>query len=214
MNISIILYIVQGAEVTLKLFTVTLLFSVPIGFLLAIGKVAGGKLLRALLSFYTWVVRGTPLMLQIIFIFYGLPVILGFSWGGDRMLAASIAFIINYAAYFTEIFRAGILSVDKGQFEAAKALGMSYPQTMWRIVIPQAIKRSLPPTGNEFITLIKDTALVIVIALPDVLRNTREIVSREVSTEAFFVAAAIYLILTYGIVLFFKFAEKKLDYYD
>ncbi len=209
---SIIFYILAGANTTLRIFFVTLIFAIPLGILFAIGKIAGGKIIKGILDIYTWLLRGTPLMLQIFFVFYGIPQLLGIKL--DRDLAAYIAFIINYTAYFTEIFRAGILSIEKGQFEASKALGMSYPQTMRRIVIPQAIKRVLPPVGNEFITLIKDTSLVMVIAIPDIMRNTKEIVSREASPETFIIAAVIYLILTYGIVFLFSKTEKRLSYYD
>lgn len=209
---DIIFYILAGANTTLRIFFVTLVFAIPLGILFAIGKIAGGKIIKGILETYTWLLRGTPLMLQIFFVFYGIPQLFGLKL--DRDLAAYIAFIINYTAYFTEIFRAGILSIEKGQFEASKALGMSYPQTMWRIIIPQALKRVLPPVGNEFITLIKDTSLVMVIAIPDIMRNTKEIVSREASPETFIIAAIIYLILTYGIVFIFSKTEKRLSYYD
>lgn len=209
---DIVFYILAGANTTLRIFVVTLVFAIPLGIVFAIGKIAGGKLIKGLLDIYTWLLRGTPLMLQIFFVFYGIPQLFGITL--DRNLAAYIAFVINYAAYFTEIFRAGILSIEKGQFEASKALGMSYPQTMWRIIIPQAVKRVLPPVGNEFITLIKDTSLVMVIAIPDIMRNTKEIVSREASPATFIIAALIYLILTYGIVYIFSKTEKKLSYYD
>lgn len=209
---NITLYILEGASVSLKVFFVTTIFSIPLGIIFAIGKIVGIKPLRWLLDIYTWVLRGTPLMLQLFFVFFGLQYILGIKLG--RMNAAYFAFIINYAAYFTEIFRAGIQSIDKGQFEAAKALGMSYKQTMSRIVLPQAIKRVLPPTGNEIITLIKDTSLVMVIANGDIMRNTKEIVSRDGRVDAFIIAAIIYLILTYFIVFLFNKIEFKLSYYE
>lgn len=209
---SIIFYILEGANTTLRIFFVTLIFAIPLSILFAIGKIAGGKIIKGILDIYTWLLRGTPLMLQIFFVFYGIPQLTGIKL--DRNLAADLAFIINYTAYFTEIFRAGILSIERGQFEASKALGLSYPQTMWRIIMPQAFKRVLPPVGNEFITLIKDTSLVMVIAIPDIMRNTKEIVSREASPETFIIAAIIYLILTYGIVFIFSKSEKKLSYYD
>ena len=212
-DVNIVLYILKGAEATLKIFAMTLIFSIPIGTICAIGKVSGGAVIKAILDFYTWLIRGTPLMLQLLFVFYGLPALFSIKFDA-RITAAYVAFIINYGAYFTEIFRGGIQSIDKGQFEAAKALGMSYPQTMWRIVIPQALKNSLPPLGNEVITLIKDTSLALVIAVPEIIRHTREVVSAQVSPEAFFVAAVIYLCLAYGVVLLFKFLEKKLGYYD
>jgi len=209
---DVVLFILAGGSTTLKIFFITIVFSIPLGVIFAIGKIAGGKAVRTILDVYTWLLRGTPLMLQIFFVFYGLPQLLHITL--DRYVAAYLAFIVNYAAYFTEIFRAGIKSIDKGQFEASKALGMSYPQTMWRIIIPQAVKRVLPPVGNEFITLIKDTALAMVIAIPDIMRNTKEIVSSGSKPETFFIAAVIYLVLTYGIVLCFNKLEKKLSYYE
>ncbi len=209
---DVVLYILAGGSTTLKIFFITIIFSIPLGVVFAIGKIAGGKVIRMILEVYTWLLRGTPLMLQLFFVFYGIPQLLHIRL--DREFAAYLAFVINYAAYFTEIFRAGILSIDKGQFEASKALGMSYPQTMRRIIIPQAVKRVLPPVGNEFITLIKDTALAMVIAIPDIMRNTKEIVSGGSKPETFIIAAVIYLILTYGIVLCFNRFEKKLSYYE
>lgn len=209
--INITQYILQGASVSLKVFFVTALFSIPLGILFAIGKISGFKPIQWVLEIYTWVLRGTPLMLQLLFVYFGLR------YAGvniEKINAVFLAFIINYAAYFTEIFRAGIQSIDKGQFEASKALGMSYWQTMRRIVLPQAIKRVLPPTGNEIITLVKDTALVMVLAVGDIMRNTKEVVSRDFRVDAFFIAAIIYLILTYFIVFIFKKLEKKLSYYD
>ena len=118
---DLILYILAGGSTTLKIFFVTIMFAIPLGIIFAIGKIAGGKLIRTILEIYTWLLRGTPLMLQLFFVFYGIPQILHIKL--DREIAAYLAFVINYAAYFTEIFRAGILSIDKGQFEASKASG-------------------------------------------------------------------------------------------
>lgn len=205
-------YILQGATVSLKVFFVTAIFSIPLGILFAIGKIVGIKPIRWILDLYTWLLRGTPLMLQLFFVFFGLQYLIGIKL--DRLTAAYVAFVINYAAYFTEIFRAGIQSIDKGQFEASKALGMTYRQTMIRIILPQAVKRVLPPTGNEIITLIKDTALLMVLAIGDIMRNTKEIVSRDFRVDAFIIAAVIYLALTYFIVFIFNKLEKKLSYYD
>jgi polar amino acid transport system permease protein len=160
---------------------------------------------------YTWLFRGTPLLLQIFFVYFGLP-ILGIEF--SRETAAYVAFIVNYAAYFTEIFRAGIQSIDKGQYEAAKALGMSSKLTMRRIIIPQAVKVIIPPLGNEGVTLIKDTALVSAIALADILRNAKSMVSRSVSVEGYIIAAVLYLIMTFIIINIFKYVEKRFAYYN
>jgi len=210
-DLNIVLYILKGAEATLKIFATTLVFAIPIGMIFAMGKVAGGRVVRSFLGLYTWIIRGTPLMLQLLFVFYGLPAIFEIRFE-ERITAAYVAFIINYAAYFTEIFRGGIQSIEKGQFEAAKALGMSYLQAMYRIIIPQALRNSLPAMGNEVITLVKDTSLAVVIAVPEIIRHTREVVAREVAIEAFFVAAVIYLCLTYLIILSFRALEKKFSY--
>lgn len=165
------------------------------------------------MEFYTSVVRGTPLLLQIFFVYYGLPILIpGLRF--ERFTAASLTFILNYAAYFTEIFRGGIQSIEKGQYEAAKVLGMNYRQTMTRIILPQTIKRVLPPISNEAITLVKDTALIVVLGIGDVLRNSKEIVARDFTIIPFIIAAGIYLILNYMMVLLFKKLEKRYAVYE
>ncbi len=179
--------------------------------LCAMGKLTKITPLKWLLEGYTWLFRGTPLLLQLMFFYFGLP-ILGIEL--SRESAAYFTFIFNYGAYFTEIFRAGIQSIDKGQYEAAKALGMDYKMTMKRIILPQAIKVILPPTGNEAVTLIKDTALVSVIALADILRNAKSVVSRTVSVEGYIVAAVLYLLMTLVIINIFKYIEKRYAYYN
>ena len=176
------------------------------------GKMTKIAPLKWLLEMYTWIFRGTPLLLQLFFTYFGLKILFGIEL--SKEMAAYLTFIINYAAYFTEIFRAGIQSIDKGQYEAAKALGMNYGQTMKRIIIPQAIKVILPPTGNEAVTLIKDTALVSVIALADILRNAKSVVSRTASVEGYLIAAALYLIMTFVIIKFFQYIEKRFAYYN
>lgn len=208
---DISLFILQGAAISLKIYVVTIAFAIPLGMLCAIGKLTRFAPLKWFLEMYTWLFRGTPLLLQLMFFYFGLP-ILGIEL--SREMAAYLAFIINYAAYFTEIFRAGIQSIDKGQYEAAKALGMNYKLTMKRIIIPQAVKVILPPTGNEAVTLIKDTALVSVISLADILRNAKSVVSRTVSVEGYIIAAVLYLILTFVIINIFKYIERRFAYYN
>lgn len=210
--LSITLYILKGSGVTLGLYAATAVFSLPLGLMFALGKISKNKILSSAVGIYTWVFRGTPLLLQLFFTYYGLPVF-GVRWSGP-FIPAALTFIVNYAAYLTEIFRAGIQSIDKGQYEAAKVLGMNYSQTMRKIIIPQTIKRILPPLGNEAITLVKDTALVSVIALAEILRNAKEIVTREFIITPFFIAAAIYLVFTSVIVLTFNRMEKKYSYYE
>jgi polar amino acid transport system permease protein len=206
-------YILQGAGVTVRLFVLTLVFSLPLGFLGAVGKVSRRTSLTVPLGLYTSVVRGTPLLLQLFFVYYGLPLlipVLRF----DRFTAAVVTFIINYAAYFVEIFRGGIQSIERGQYEAAKVLGMNYRQTMVRIVLPQTLKRVLPPVSNEAITLVKDTALVVVLGIGEILRNSKEVVSRDFTITPFVIAGVIYLTLNYGLVWTFGRLEKRYQVYE
>ncbi|MDD2189558.1 MAG: amino acid ABC transporter permease [Eubacteriales bacterium] len=207
---NITLYILQGAVISLKIYLITIVFSIPLGMLFAMGKLSRFKPVKWLLEIYTWVFRGTPLLLQLLFVYFGLPY-LGIEL--SREMAAYVTFVVNYAAYFTEIFRAGIQSIGRGQYEAAKALGLNYKLTMKRIIIPQAIKVILPPTGNEAVTLIKDTALASVIALSDILRNAKSMVSRTASIEGYIIAAILYLIMTFVIINIFKYIEKRFAYY-
>ena len=206
-------YILEGGAVTLKLFFITLVFSLPLGFVCAMAKTSRIKTVRVIMEIYTSVVRGTPLLLQIFFVYYGLPIIFP-GLRLERFSAAALTFVLNYGAYFTEIFRGGIQSIDRGQYEASRVLGMSYVQTMTRIVLPQTIKRVLPPVANEAITLVKDTALVVVLGIGDILRNSKEIVSRDFTITPFVIAAAVYLVLNYAVVLFFRKLEQRYSVYE
>lgn len=208
---SITPFLLTGVVTTLKLYVVVAVFSVPLGIVSSIGKVSGPKALRKVLGLYTWVSRGTPLLLQLFFVYFGLPV---FGIRFEPFTAASIAFIFNYGAYLTEIFRAGIESIDKGQYEAAKALGMNYVQTMRRIVLPQTVKRILPPTCSEAINLVKDSALVAAIGMGDLLRAAKQVVTRDFNVTAFFVAFVFYLIMSSVIVKVFERLEQKYSIYE
>ncbi|MBI0182454.1 amino acid ABC transporter permease [Snodgrassella sp. W8158] len=200
-----------GAKITLSLFAITLLLSIPLGLVLALLRLSGIRVLDYIVNFYIWVMRGTPLMLQIFFIYFALPAV---NILLPAYTTAVVAFVLNYAAYFAEIFRAGIQGVGKGQYEAAKTLGMSYGQTMRRIVLPQMWKKILPPLSNETITLVKDTSLVYVLALQDVMRVTYQLVQREFNLMPFFVAAAFYLIMTLILTWGFQKMEKRYARYD
>ncbi|NUE66444.1 MULTISPECIES: amino acid ABC transporter permease [Snodgrassella] len=200
-----------GAKITLSLFAITLLLSIPLGLVLALLRLSGIKALDYIVNFYIWVMRGTPLMLQIFFIYFALPAV---NILLPAYTTAVVAFVLNYAAYFAEIFRAGIQGVGKGQYEAAKTLGMSYGQTMRRIVLPQMWKKILPPLSNETITLVKDTSLVYVLALQDVMRVTYQLVQREFNLMPFSVAAAFYLIMTLILTWGFQKMEKRYARYD
>ena len=162
--------LLEGAGTTLKLFVITLLLSIPLGLVLALQRVSRWAAVRQTVNGYIWLMRGTPLMLQLLFIYFALPFVPVIGIRLPDFPSAIVAFALNYAAYFAEIFRAGIQSVDRGQYEAAKSLGMSYGQTMRRVVLPQMVRHILPPMSNEAITLVKDTSLIYVLALNDLLR--------------------------------------------
>lgn len=202
--------ILKGSVITVELFIITIILSLLLGVLVALGKTSKIKPLRIILSLYTWAFRGTPLLLQLFFIYFGLPVI-GINL--DPMVAAALAFTVNYGAYFAEIFRAGIESVDKGQFEAAKVLGMSYSKTMIKIIIPQAIKIVIPPICNENTNLIKDTSLVAAIGLGDLLRGAKEGVMSDFTIFPFVIAAVMYLFLTSFLVFAFSKLEQRFNVY-
>ncbi len=200
--ISIIPQMLLGTVDTLRLFFITIVLAIPLGILLAFCRVSSFKILRNVVAAYVYVLRGTPLMLQLLFVYFGLPFIPVIGIRLDDFPAAVLAFVLNYGAYFCEIFRAGIQAIPKGQYEAAKTLGMNYVQTMKRIILPQVFKIILPPVSNETITLVKDTSLIYVLAMNDLLRTTRNLVQRDFNIMPFVVAAVFYLvmsmILTYG----------------
>ena len=202
-----------GLQVTLKIFIITIVLSLPLGVVMAIARISKIKPLSKFMGAYIYIMRGTPLMRQILFIYYGLPFIIDGLKLAD-FPAAIIAFVFNYAAYFAEIFRGGIQSIDKGQYEGAKVLGMTYVQTMRRIILPQVVKRVLPPVANETINLLKDTSLVYILAMNDILRITRSIVQRDFDTTAFIVAAVFYLFFTFILTKVFSYLEKRFAVYD
>jgi len=212
--IEVFKYVLKGLNVSATVYAATILISIPLGIVFAIGKVSKIKPIQWILGVYTWLLRGTPLLLQLYFVAFGIPILFPALKDVDRIVLASVAFIINYAAYFTEIFRGGILSIDKGHFEAGKALGMPNHKIMSRIIVPQALKKVLPSTGNEAITLIKDTALVGVIALEDIFRHAKEVSGRTMKVDGYIAAGIIYLIITYLIVYVFKKLEERYSYYD
>ncbi|MDR0226495.1 MAG: amino acid ABC transporter permease [Burkholderiaceae bacterium] len=203
-----------GALVTLKLFVITLALSIPLGLTLALLRISRFGALRRAVGGYIWLMRGTPLMLQMLFIYFALPFVPVIGVRLPDFPAAVVAFALNYAAYFAEIFRAGIQSIDRGQYEGAKVLGMSYSQTMRRIVLPQMWARILPPISNETITLVKDTSLIYVLALNDLLRAARGIVQRDFTITPFVVAAGFYLVMTLVLTWIFQYLEKRHAKYD
>lgn len=202
-----IYYIAKGLDITLRLYLITVFFSVPLGLLLALGELSKVSIIKKFVTFYTWIFRGTPLLLQLFFMYYGLPV-MGITL--SPLGAASITFIINYSAYLCEIFRGSIQGINKGQYEAAKVLGMGYRQTLVRVVLPQALRTALPPLSNEAIALIKDTSLVSIIGTAEILRNSKELVTRDFTIIPFFICGIFYLVLSTFILLVFKKLEKRM----
>ena len=209
---TLIKLMLGGMETTLSIFFLTLLFAIPLGMLVAQGRMSKTGLLRLPTSLYIYIMRSTPLMLQIMFIYFLLPTILPFRV--DRFPAVIFAFVINYAAYFAEIFRGGIQSIPVGQYEAGKVLGYTKAQTFWRIILPQVVKRVLLPTTNEVITLIKDTALAYTVAVVEIMTIAKKQVSGSSSIEPYFVAILMYLLLNGVAEQLCKFFERKLDYYQ
>jgi polar amino acid transport system permease protein len=200
-------YLLDGAWYSLQLFFLTLIITTPVSFVLA-GVYRFVRVLRPVINAYTWVFRGTPLMLQLFFFLFGLPAM---GIAVDRYWVAVIGFAINYTAYFVEIIRAGLEALPIDQEESAFIMGASVPYTFEKILMPQALRSQLPVFANEWITLIKDTALVTVIAIPDLLRKVREVVSRDFTISPFFIAAIFYLLFSYIIILGLKQLEKRFD---
>lgn len=203
--------ILQGAEVTLTIFAVTLILSLPLGGLAALGRISTFAPLRYLMEFYVWIMRGTPLMLQLLFVYFALPMV------GIRLpdfAAALLAFTMNYTAYFAEIFRAGIQAIPKGQYEAAVALGLKHWQMMRYVIFPQVLRVVLPPISNETINLVKDTSLIYILAMNDLLRVARTIVQREFDMTPFVIAGMFYLAMTAVLTWGFKKLEQKYGSYE
>ena len=205
-----VVLMLEGSEVTLEIFCVTLVLALPLGILAALGRLSPLRPLSRFMEVYIWRMRGTPLMLQLLFVYFALPMV-GILL--PDIAAALLAFTLNYAAYFAEIFRAGIQSVPRGQYEAAKTLGMTYGQTMRRIILPQVIRIVLPPISNETINLVKDTSLIYILAMNDLLRVARTIVQREFDMTPFVVAAVFYLAMTAVLTWGFKKLEAHYGKY-
>lgn len=203
----------QGTLISLEIFFLTILLAMPLGLFVAFGRMSKIKIISVPIRFYQLLMRGTPLILQLMFVFFVPYYIFGTPFK-SRFTAAIVAFVLNYAAYFAEIYRGGIESIDQGQYEAAKVLGYSKAQTYLRIIIPQVVKRILPPMGNEFMTLVKDTALAQTIGVVELYRNATNITSRTSSIAPLIVAGIIYFVLNFVVEKFFLRAEKKLDYYQ
>ncbi|WP_028330016.1 amino acid ABC transporter permease [Brachyspira alvinipulli] len=207
--ISTTIYLLKGTYTTLCLYIVTVLFSLPLSMLFAALQFSAPKFVKYIFDIYAWIFRGTPLILQLIFFYYGLPLMTNNAIAFPAFTSAAITFVLNYSAYLMEIFRAGIESIEKGQYEAAFALNLNYRQIMTRIILPQAVRRVLPPLSNEAINLIKDTALVIVLGIGDLMLHARQILTRDYKLLPFLIAAIIYLLFTSVLVFVFRQLEKK-----
>jgi polar amino acid transport system permease protein len=225
--------LLKGAGVSLEIFILTLIFSLPLALLVAFGRMSRNVVVSGIVKCYLLVMRGTPLILQLIFIYFAPKYLLMFLtdslsgvitspgfWAAvktilsyNRFIAVIIAFTLNYAAYFAEIYRGGIESISRGQYEAAKVLGFTGPQTFGRIILPQVIKRILPAAGNEVITLVKDTALAQVIGVAELFRAAHNASAREFSTMPIFMAGLFYLVMNWAVTVIFARIEKRLSYY-
>ena len=209
---QITLDLLAGFLENCKLFALTLLLALPLGLVVTLGTMCRFRPIRYLSRGFVWIIRGTPLMLQLFVVLYAPGLLFG-APVQSRMSAALIAFVVNYAAYFSEIYRGGIESIPDGQYEAAKVLGFNKKQTFFRIILPQVVKRIIPPMGNEFITLVKDTSLAQVIAVVELLKVTNNWVSSAVSMVPFVIAAVFYLVMNGVVTRCFTIAEKRLSYY-
>ena len=194
------------------IFAITLLLALPLGLIVYMGSMSKFKPLKWLTKAFVWVIRGTPLMLQLFVVFYIPPLVSNGGFNFPRMQAALIAFVINYAAYFSEIYRGGIEAIPKGQYEAGQVLGMKKTQIFFKVVLMQVVKRITAPIGNEIITLVKDTSLASVIAIPEILMNAKDF-SMEGLIWPLFYSAVFFLAFCGILTLLFSFIEKKLDYY-
>ena len=211
----------DGFLTTLLIFAVTLVAAIPLGLIIAFGSMSKFAPIKALPNFmpirwitktFVWIIRGTPLMLQIIIIFYGPGLMFGMQ-GLNRLPSVLVAFIINYACYFSEIYRGGIESIPKGQYEAGQVLGMTKTQIFFKIVLFQVIKRIVAPMGNEVITLVKDTSLARVVAVTELVKAAETIISLKAIIWPLFYIAVFYLLFSGLLTLLLNFVEKKLDYY-
>jgi polar amino acid transport system permease protein len=212
--LTILKPMLEGAQMTVLLFLIAIVVSIPLGFLLTLGVGSRFKPLSLLAQGYIYVMRGTPLLLQLLFICFGLPMlpVVGEYLVFDRFVAACIGFILNYAAYFAEIFRGGLLAIDKGQYEASQVLGLNKWQTLTRVILPQMFRIALPSVANESVTLVKDTALLYAVAVPELLHFAQTAVNRDFTIVPFFVAGIIYLIMTLILTMLFKWLEKRFKF--
>ena len=217
MFLTVTLSLLEGFFDTIKLFVLTLLFSLPLGLIISLGSMSKARVIRYPIRLLIWIIRGTPLMLQLLIIYYGPGIFWGANvWGtrsSGRFVAALFAFVINYACYFSEIYRGGIQSIPVGQYEAGMVLGMTRKQIFFKVILLQVIKRILPPISNEVITLVKDTSLARVIAVYEIIWNGQAFIKSDGIIWPLFYTGAFYLIFSGLLTLMFGYLEKKLDYF-
>ena len=210
--IDVTMQLLDGFKATMLIFFVVLLGAIPLGLVITFGSMSKIKPLRWLTRTFVWIIRGTPLMLQIILVFYGPGLMFGVR-ALPRMTAVLVAFIVNYAAYFSEIYRGGIESIPAGQYEAGQVLGMTKRQIFFKVVLFQVIKRIMPSMGNEVITLVKDTSLARVIVVTELVKAAEDIVGLKGIIWPIFYIGAFYLLVSGALTLLFNWLEKKMDYY-
>lgn len=204
----------KGLIVSVEIFILTLVFSMPLGLLVSFGRMSKNIVIRTIMKVYISIMRGTPLMLQLIVVYFAPYYVLGMKISSAyRFIAVIIGFAVNYAAYFAEIYRGGIESMPKGQYEAAQVLGYGKTQTFWKIILPQVIKRILPAVTNEIITLVKDTSLAFVIAVAEMFTIAKQIAAAQASIFPLMIAGAYYFIFNLVVALIMEYAEKKCNYY-
>lgn len=204
--------LLEGFGVNIYIFVITLLFAIPLGIIIAMGSMCKFKPISFLTRVFVWIIRGTPLMLQLIIFMYGPSLMFGYT-GLSRMNSVFIAFTINYAAYFSEIYRGGVESIPKGQYEAGYALGMSKVQVFFRIIFMQVVKRIVAPMSNEIITLVKDTSLARIIAVVEITRMAQNFATTNALIWPVFYSGVFYLVFCGVLTLLFGYIEKKFDYY-
>lgn len=204
----------EGMVVSVEIFLLTLLFALPLGLIVSFGRMSKNIIISSLVKIYIAIMRGTPLMLQLIVVYFAPFYVFGIKISQSyRFIATIIAFSINYAAYFAEIYRSGIESMPVGQYEAAKVLGFNRAQTFFKIILPQVIKRILPPVTNETITLVKDTSLAFVIAVTEMFTIAKQISAKEANVMPLMVAGVFYFVFNYVVAFIMERIEKKLSYY-
>ena len=209
-----ILQLAEGFLVTAEIFVLTLIFAMPLGMIVAFGRMSKNVILRTIVKAYISIMRGTPLMLQILVVYFGPYYVFDSKMGtGYRFPAVIIAFVINYAAYFAEIYRSGFESIPLGQYEAAEVLGYNKAQTFFKIILPQVIKRVLPPVTNETITLVKDTSLAFTISLAEMFTIAKQIGAAQTSIMPLMAAGVFYYIFNLLVATIMEKLEKKLSYY-